>query len=981
MNHFRQRGIMRRPGARNRRPAWAGLERLEDRALLASIAVDVGQVVRPVNAQILGVNLAWWDSNLPTTQTQQLVKSAGLTLFRFPGGSSSDEYHFSDPASYAGKLTVPDFAKFIESEGGQGLVTLDYGSGSPQEAAAFLAYLNAPVGNTTAIGVGAKWSDNSQSWVATDWKTAGYWASLRASTPLTRDDGLNFLRIGHAAPFAFHDYEVGNEVYGSWETDHHGQGGDTGKAHDPATYIAFAKSFATYAASIDPTISIGVDVGSVSQDNNWTPSILQQSAAQGFTPGFLSDHHYVQAPGQESDSNLLLNTGSSTGTQDPTNPENWAVRAADYRALLNQTLRSNAAGVQLLATEFNSVYSNPGKQTTSLVNGLFLADSLGSLLDTEYNGATVWDLRNSYDTSNNNSSSLYGWRQGGDYGLLGSGNGSAPATGVNTPYPTYFAEQLVSKMVHTGDTVVRATSNDPNLATYAVREANGHLDLLVINKSATSDLTGTFQVAGFQPGTSAQVYQYGKAQDTAQSQTTDGHAALASFVASLTPSGSGFSYTFPSYSMTVLDLGGGTSPGPTNQAPTIARAASATPSPVLGTTTTLTTLGADDGGEAALTYTWTTTGTPPAAVSFATNGTNAAKSDVVTFARAGTYAFSVKATDAGGLSATSAVTVVVNQSLTAVTVTPGSTSIGTGKTQQFAAQALDQFGATLATQPAFTWSVAGVGSIATTGLYTAAAAAGTATVKATTGSLAGSASVTITATAPPTQASFTTTYAITNDWGSGFTAQIVLTNTSTTTINGWTLAFDYTSPITAIWNAAIISQVGNHYVVGNVSYDATIAPGQSITIGFNANRIGTSTAPTGYLLNGVAAGPSTPTASGDLAASARYQVTSDWGSGFGGQVVIANTGTAGLSGWTLEFDFAANITQIWNATIVSHVGNHYVIRDAGYNGAIAAGQSTSFGFNAARGDGTTGPAINVFTNVILTSGTQKKTYATLGPAS
>ena len=90
---------------------------------------------------------------------------------------------------------------------------------------------------------------------------------------------------------------------------------------------------------------------------------------------------------------------------------------------------------------------------------------------------------------------------------------------------------------------------------------------------------------------------------------------------------------------------------------------------------------------------------------------------------------------------------------------------------------------------------------------------------------------------------------------------------------------------------------------------------------------------------------------------------------------------AALSGWTLEFGFAANITSVWNATIVSHVGNHYIIRDAGYNGALAAGQSTAFGFNAARADGTTGPAVNVFTNVILSSGTQKKTYPTLGPTS
>src|SRR6185295_6957570 len=64
---------------------------------------------------------------------------------------------------------------------------------------------------------------------------------------------------------------------------------------------------------------------------------------------------------------------------------------------------------------------------------------------------------------------------------------------------------------------------------------------------------------------------------------------------------------------------------PVNAAPTVATAAAGTPNPVTGTTTSLSALGADDAGEAALTYTWATTGTPPAAVSFSANGTNAAK--------------------------------------------------------------------------------------------------------------------------------------------------------------------------------------------------------------------------------------------------------------------------------------------------------------------------------------------------------------------
>ncbi len=52
-------------------------------------------------------------------------------------------------------------------------------------------------------------------------------------------------------------------------------------------------------------------------------------------------------------------------------------------------------------------------------------------------------------------------------------------------------------------------------------------------------------------------------------------------------------------------------------------------------------LGADDGGEANLTYTWATTGTPPAAVTFSANGTNAAKNTTATFTKAGTYTFQV----------------------------------------------------------------------------------------------------------------------------------------------------------------------------------------------------------------------------------------------------------------------------------------------------------------------------------------------------
>src|SRR5688572_24905879 len=66
----------------------------------------------------------------------------------------------------------------------------------------------------------------------------------------------------------------------------------------------------------------------------------------------------------------------------------------------------------------------------------------------------------------------------------------------------------------------------------------------------------------------------------------------------------------------------------TNAPPTVATPAAAAPSPVTGTSTGLSVLGADDGGETNLTYTWAVTSKPAGAAdpTYNANGTNAAKS-------------------------------------------------------------------------------------------------------------------------------------------------------------------------------------------------------------------------------------------------------------------------------------------------------------------------------------------------------------------
>ncbi|MFG1902393.1 cellulose binding domain-containing protein [Micromonospora carbonacea] len=92
-----------------------------------------------------------------------------------------------------------------------------------------------------------------------------------------------------------------------------------------------------------------------------------------------------------------------------------------------------------------------------------------------------------------------------------------------------------------------------------------------------------------------------------------------------------------------------------------------------------------------------------------------------------------------------------------------------------------------------------------------------------------------------------------NSWGSGFTASIDITNTGTSAINGWTLAFTLPSgqSITSGWNATYSPSSGQ-VSARNVDYNAAIAPGATINIGFQATTSGSTAEPTAFTLNGVA---------------------------------------------------------------------------------------------------------------------------------
>jgi rhamnogalacturonan endolyase len=96
-------------------------------------------------------------------------------------------------------------------------------------------------------------------------------------------------------------------------------------------------------------------------------------------------------------------------------------------------------------------------------------------------------------------------------------------------------------------------------------------------------------------------------------------------------------------------------------------------------------------------------------------------------------------------------------------------------------------------------------------------------------------------------------YAITNQWAGGFGATFVITNTGTTTINGWSLVFSFANgqTVSSGWNGTF-SQSGSVVTITNLSYNGSLAPGSSPSSepGFNATWNSTNSAPTAFTLNG-----------------------------------------------------------------------------------------------------------------------------------
>ena len=171
-----------------------------------TVVVNARAGLETVAPEAIGVNHAIWDAQLGTPEVADLMKAAGVRSMRYPGGSYSDIYHWEThtaPGGYVAPNTDFDhFMAGVRRAGAQPIVTANYGTGTPEEAAAWVRDANVE---------------------------KGY--------------GVRYWEIGNE--------NYGNGHYGSaWEADDHPD-------KSPAQYATLVRDYARAMKAVDPSIKIG----------------------------------------------------------------------------------------------------------------------------------------------------------------------------------------------------------------------------------------------------------------------------------------------------------------------------------------------------------------------------------------------------------------------------------------------------------------------------------------------------------------------------------------------------------------------------------------------------------------------------------------------------------------------------------------------------------------------------------------------------
>lgn len=125
-------------------------------------------------------------------------------------------------------------------------------------------------------------------------------------------------------------------------------------------------------------------------------------------------------------------------------------------------------------------------------------------------------------------------------------------------------------------------------------------------------------------------------------------------------------------------------------------------------------------------------------------------------------------------------------------------------------------------------------------------------VTVTTALALGSAGIAMSATQASAAAGCSVTYSVTNQWDTGFGANISITNLGDPITAGWRLEYSFpgSQAVSQGWNGDF-AQAGSNVTVTSPSWGQSLATSATITPGFNGTYSGTNEAPTTFRLNGV----------------------------------------------------------------------------------------------------------------------------------
>ncbi len=419
-----------------------------------------------------GMHTSVYDNALHDPATPAALEEAGIAMLRYPGGGYADNYHFSThelsafhsggEPSFGYLADASDFGSYmslVEAFDGGVMLTVNYGTnlagtgpGEPKEAAAWVAYANGDPADQRLIG---------EDGAGNDWKTVGHWASLRASEPLAADDGQNFLRIAHPAPFAVEYWEIGNEVFGNgyygqlFEEDLHAPYDESepydnrGRAGLPelsgATYGAGVLRYAEAMRAVDSSVKIGAVLGTHfdSFGPSWNAAVLDACA---FELDFGIVHFYPA----EDPSALLAAPRVQI-----------ASAFAELRQRLVETAGERADEIELAVTE---VGAGPGldwrdfEPVARHAQGLFALDAYLTFLEQGASNVAWLELH----------------------------NGSFLSERSAARGPAFHGISMAHRLAAPGDTLVTATSESGIIVAHAARRADGTLGVLVVNTQAPS---------------------------------------------------------------------------------------------------------------------------------------------------------------------------------------------------------------------------------------------------------------------------------------------------------------------------------------------------------------------------------------------------------------------------------------------------------------------------------------------------------------